>query len=237
MSKLTNVQLEATMTSYRDLLKIPVRECGEPFVFVNSKSIINGYLSAMNDMKTYFEGQIPVRRTVFAKLKKAQAILGQNNPSFSLCVTYGYRSEEIQTKKFGEQLAVISKNKFFADPLNLYEEVHRFIAVPTVAGHPTGGAVDVTIIDNQSGNGVDFGSRQYDFSTKDCYVYAPSITREARNNRFLLRNCLTQVGFAPFDGEWWHFSYGDQEWAYYYQRPSAIYEQQSVETVGSLLKD
>jgi D-alanyl-D-alanine dipeptidase len=33
------------------------------------------------------------------------------------------------------------------------------------------------------------------------------------------------VGFAPFDGEWWHFSYGDKEWAAYYNKPNAVYEQ------------
>lgn len=235
MSKLSYAQLEATMTSYRDLLKVPVADCGEPFVLLDSSMIINGYLSAMNDMKVYFKGQIPVRRRVFEKLKKAQASLQQKEPSLSLCVTYGYRSWEIQTKKFLEQLAIISKNKFFADPINLYEEVHRFIAVPAVAGHPTGGAVDVTIIGNQSGKPLDFGSSQYDFSTKECYVYAPSITPDARNNRLLLRDVMIQAGFAPYDGEWWHFSYGDREWAYYYRKPNALYSQLSVSQVKSKL--
>ncbi|QQR69366.1 MAG: hypothetical protein IPI58_01405 [Alphaproteobacteria bacterium] len=36
---------------------------------------------------------------------------------------------------------------------------------------------------------------------------------------------MTSVGFAPFDGEWWHFSYGDREWAKYYGRSHAIYSQ------------
>jgi D-alanyl-D-alanine dipeptidase len=33
-------------------------------------------------------------------------------------------------------------------------------------------------------------------------------------------------GLAPFDGEWWHFSYGDREWAKYYEEEAAaIYDQ------------
>lgn len=34
-----------------------------------------------------------------------------------------------------------------------------------------------------------------------------------RNNRRLLYWVMTQVGFASYEEEWWHFSYGDQFWA------------------------
>jgi len=32
-------------------------------------------------------------------------------------------------------------------------------------------------------------------------------------------------GFTNYAGEWWHFSYGDKEWAKYYGEQAAIYEQ------------
>ncbi len=36
---------------------------------------------------------------------------------------------------------------------------------------------------------------------------------------------MLTAGFAPFDGEWWHFSFGDREWARFYGAENALYEQ------------
>ena len=36
---------------------------------------------------------------------------------------------------------------------------------------------------------------------------------------------------APYDGEWWHFSYGDKEWAFYYKKEEALYDQIDAEKV------
>ena len=46
---------------------------------------------------------------------------------------------------------------------------------------------------------------------------------EQRSNRGLLQDAMVAAGFAPFYGEWWHFSYGDREWAAFYYRPAALY--------------
>ena len=51
------------------------------------------------------------------------------------------------------------------------------------------------------------------------------------NNRMLLRKVMMQAGFAPYDGEWWHFSYGDKEWAYYYKKKRYLYPQVNKEDV------
>ena len=41
----------------------------------------------------------------------------------------------------------------------------------------------------------------------------------------MLREYMIKEGFAPYDGEWWHFSYGDKEWAFYYDKEKALYNQ------------
>jgi D-alanyl-D-alanine dipeptidase len=68
------------------------------------------------------------------------------------------------------------------------------------------------------------GTPIWDF-VSDSFTFSPFIDKEAWRNRQLLRRIMTAVGFAPFDGEWWHFSYGDKEWARYYAERAAIYEQ------------
>ena len=235
MKKRTTAQLEDTMTRYRDLVGVPVADGGEPMVILNPAVIKNGYPPEMSDMAKALEGKIVVRKTVYQMLRDVQKQISEKNNNYSLYVTYGYRSLEIQTTKFRTIVSTIAKKRFFVNPIDLYEDVHRFIAVPTVAGHPTGGAVDITIVD-KSGKCIDFGSPLYDFSSKDCYVYALNITKKALRNRLLLRACMIDAGFAPFDGEWWHFSYGDREWAYYYKKPKAIYNQVSVLYVKQSLK-
>jgi D-alanyl-D-alanine dipeptidase len=59
----------------------------------------------------------------------------------------------------------------------------------------------------------------------DTFTFSPFISKEAWANRQLLRRVMIQAGFAPFDGEWWHFSYGDKEWARYYDKRAAMYDQ------------
>ena len=213
--------LERTMITYRDLLLIPVKECKEPLVYLD-KRLRYGYLPTMNDMKK-FTGKIPlVRKTVFNKLIKVQEDLSKVDSSLKLFITYGYRFIDIQTQRFLKMLR--SKTiPFFENPAKLYEEIHRYVAVPTVAGHPTGGAVDITISNVSSNTFLDFGSQQYNYLTKKSYFYWPTLSRNQKNNRVLLRKIMMKQGFAPFDGEWWHFSYGDKEWAKYYDKPNAIY--------------
>lgn len=217
------IELERQMTHYQDLLPVEVRENGDPFVRIDPTVIPNGYIPVLEDMKGITGEDILVRKSVLEKLIQAQQMLKRDYPNYTLYVTYGYRSLEIQTQYFLEQLQKI--DTYYPNPLDLYEEAQRFIAVPTVAGHPTGGAIDIVIKDEKTGEAIDFGSEQYDFSTKDSYVFTNQISGAAMNNRLLLRNTLLGCGFAPYDGEWWHFEYGDREWAYYYNQPFALYNQ------------
>lgn len=216
------IALENKMVRYSDLIKINTIESGEPFVVIKKDAIKNDYLPEMSDMKKLIGSKIVVRKSVYEKLLTAKNYLTKICPGLFLCVTYGYRSLEIQKTRFLKRIREVSIN-FFDKPLDLYEETHRYVAVPTVAGHPTGGAIDITLINNNEQ--VDFGTKMYDYTTKNCYTFSKNISDLARKNRLLLRNVMLKSGFAPYDGEWWHFSYGDREWAFYYKKAYAVYDQ------------
>jgi D-alanyl-D-alanine dipeptidase len=81
----------------------------------------------------------------------------------------------------------------------------------------------------RGGEPVDCGTPLWSFEP-DSYTFSPYISRQARDNRLLLRAAMTNAGFTPFDGEWWHFSYGDKEWAAYSGQPTAKYEQVEFST-------
>lgn len=220
-------RLESSMVHYKDLAGITVNEDGSTLVPLDPERIPFGYIPEMADMESILGGKIFVRRAVNEMLQQAQTNLQSAMSSASLFITYGYRSLEIQTQRFLQLLKDVEL-PYFENPIDLYEEIHRYVAVPSVAGHPTGGAVDIIIKDTATGESLDFGSRQYDFNTKDSYTFSPFVTQKSRQNRIVLRQVMLAAGFAPFDGEWWHFSYGDKEWAFYYKKPNALYEQKKL---------
>jgi D-alanyl-D-alanine dipeptidase len=210
--------LESKMLGFSDLISIPVTPNGEVMTAIAETQ--NLTVSPIDpEMIRYTGDSIFVRQTVAALLGSASLLLAERDESLQLNVVYGYRALDIQIKKFEKFKAELS-SKY--EDVELLEAVHRLIAVPEVSGHPTGGAVDLQIC--RDGKPLDFGTKIWEFDRKS-YTFSPDIAGNAMENRLLLRECLLEVGFAPFDGEWWHFSYGDREWAKYYNRPPAIYEQ------------
>jgi D-alanyl-D-alanine dipeptidase len=210
--------LEDKMLRYSDLASQAVVPSGEPMV---------GVLETPNlsvkpidpDMAKFTGNEIYVRKSVAERLGEASLTLTSFNADYRLQIVYGYRALSIQTAKYQKIKQGLTDE--YAD-MELMEAVHRMVAVPEVAGHPTGGAVDVQIA--QGGKLLNFGTKILEF-VPDTYTFSPFIDREAWFNRQLLRRCMTSSGFAPFDGEWWHFSYGDKEWATFYNQPNAVYEQ------------
>lgn len=209
--------LEDKMLKYADLVNVPVKPRAEEFV----KIIDTNYLIAtpVEDMRAYTGEDVFVRKTVLNKLESAGKLLRSISPNLRLEVMYGYRALSVQTKLFNKYKNELA-NKYSGEAL--LEATHRLVALPSISGHPTGGAVDIRI--NKNGVSLDFGTDVWEF-VKDTFVFSPYISATAKQNRLMLRELMMDAGLAPFDGEWWHFSYGDKEWAKYYAKPAAIYEQ------------
>ncbi len=217
---------------YQDLITVNVvneKTKNEEFVSIPevSNNVIGRYVTDLNELE--YSKVIRVRNEVLNRLNKADKLLKKVNPNYQLMVVYGYRSMEKQVKYFNEEIEKY-KNKF-KNILDLYEFVHEKIAVPEVSGHPTGGAVDVVINNIKTNEIIDFGTKVHDFDNYKSYVNYHNIKEYAFNNRMLLRKVMKKVGFAPYDGEWWHFSYGDKEWAYYYNKKKYLYPQVNKEDV------
>ena len=211
---------------YKDLLTINDYDKDtnkEEFVLLplNDDFVFGKYVKGM-DMMEYGE-QIPVRKTVYRKLINVSKKLKQINRKYRLMVVYGYREMKKQEQYFYKILEE-EKNRF-DNEIELYEYIHEKVAVPSVSGHPTGGAVDIAIYNEETDRILDFGTEILDFSTNKCYYNNESISIEALKNRKLLRNLMLEEGFAPYDGEWWHFSFGDREWAFYYKKDKALFNQ------------
>lgn len=214
--------LEATMLDYADLATIRIEPIDEPLVPIVETSELTA-LQIGEDMLSITGDLIYVRQNVAERLGQASLLLADRAKGAQLQVVYGYRALSIQKRLFQKFYDQFSE-QYSGD--ELIEQTHRLIAQPTVAGHPTGGAVDIQIIRDRQP--LDFGTTIWEF-VPDSYTFSPFVSEAAGANRQLLRRIMVDSGFAPFDGEWWHFSYGDKEWAKYYDRDFALYEQVHVQ--------
>lgn len=193
----------------------------EPLVDVRKydPSIVSEH--EQSDMQAYTGESILVRNTVAKKLAEVNKQL-RNANNLRLRIVYGFRHPKVQEKYFRERKEVLRRENPSISEHDLIRLVHDFIAVPDVAGHPMGAAVDLTLVDD-SNNPVDMGNAISDYSDPDIIKTFAEVTSEQASYRKILHDAMTAQGFAPFYGEWWHFSYGDREWAAFYGKKAAIY--------------
>ncbi len=73
------------------------------------------------------------------------------------------------------------------------------------SSHSRGSAVDLTLLDMETGKELDMGS-PFDLFSELSHPDCRSVTEEQYNNRMLLQHAMARGGFAPIDCEWWHFA-------------------------------
>lgn len=168
---------------------------------------------------------ILVRKGILGRLRAVNAALHKKNKNYQLIVLEGYRSYAEQKKQFDEIFERKKSQQKDVCQVEIYEECHKQIAVPEVSGHPTGGAVDVCILDKRGNQFLDFGTAWKDFGMgKLIYTRSPEIEKTAKKNRKLLNQIMQQQGFYQYPAEWWHFSFGDIEWAIANNKDCALYK-------------
>ena len=178
-----------------------------------------------------------LREEVVNRLLKVNDYLSSKS-SFNLLIYDSWRPLEVQEFMF-KRAFLLECEKFDIDISfeniksypSILKKVEKFWAYPSYdtkcpPPHSTGGALDVCLSDKE-GNLVEMGSMvdQMD-ETSNPYFYANIKNEEAiiwNSRRNLLREIMTKFGFAQHPNEWWHFSYGDQLWAWKNKKTNAIY--------------
>lgn len=179
---------------------------------IASYVIKNGGMKSMED--AHF-----VRKGVAIRLNKAIELLPSG---YRISIECGYRSPDIQQKSYDEVYKALKKDNPLWNEQELRKEMEKRVSEVDIAPHCSGGAIDLTIL-GPSNEELDMGTGTDEFST-DTYTDSPSISSKARSNRNILINVMTQAGFINFPAEWWHWSYGDREWAYHQEEKTAIYD-------------
>lgn len=84
----------------------------------------------------------------------------------------------------------------------------RYVAEPTKGSmHNRGGAVDLGLVDAQTGKEFDMGS-PYDFFGRESHHAYQNLPKEVLDRRVFLKESLARFGFEPITSEWWHYSFG-----------------------------
>lgn len=153
-----------------------------------------------------------IRQYIYEMLLKAKKHLPKG---YNFVVYEAYRPLASQIALWDEIVAKESaKNPDMAtDSEEFIALCDKFVANPyrQGSGHQSGAAIDISLIDD-TGNEYDMGGSVRGFENTaefDC----PDISDEAKNNRTILKEALSKVGFVNYPSEWWHYSFGDRLWA------------------------
>lgn len=206
-----------------------------------------------------------LRQGVLEQLMAAQDYLQQDKPDWRIQIFDAYRPLAVQQFMVDYTLANLSRQQELeverltaSQRQTLLEQVYQFWAVPspdpaTPPPHSTGAAIDVTLVD-AAGVAVDMGSPIDELSPRSYPDYfAPWCDRtpyeaalglapvsessctQFHHQREQLRQVMQAAGFRQHPQEWWHFSLGDQLWAWlmHQEEPSATW----VARYGAVLQD
>ena len=175
-------------------------------------------------MSVYYARLLPgttfdayVRETVARMLQKAQALLPDG---YRFMILDAYRTVDVQKALWEEYRSIVAMENPDASAEEIDRRTEFYVSRPSYdemkpALHNTGGAVDLTVM-NDGGRVLDMGARFDDYrSTSATAYYEDSYNLIVKNNRRMLYNVMTEVGFTNHPSEWWHYDYGTKLWAYY----------------------
>lgn len=210
--------------------KVPILECGEPLVAIPSQfSLVSPHpyqkLGAPYGDKSPFY----LRQGVLDRLILAQNALQRSHPGWQIQIFDAYRPVAVQQfmvnytfLEVAEQQGLEPKNLSEQQRQEVLQQVYEFWAVPNLdpkmpPPHSTGAAIDVTLV-NEKGNAIEMGSAIDELSPRSHpdHFADSSVPAEQQfhQHRQLLYEVMAIGEFKCHWNEWWHFSYGDQIWAW-----------------------
>jgi len=182
-----------------------------------------------------------LREGVLARLLQAQEHLQQSHPGWRLAIFDAWRPVAVQRFMVAHAIGVECRARGLDAASNgpalqqVEEAVGRFWAPPsedpaTPPPHSTGAAVDLTLADASGtllamGGAIDAIGAVSEPEHHAAAAQADPDGDAARwhGRRQLLRRVMAAAGFVQHPDEWWHFSHGDQLWAWRSAATQAIY--------------
>jgi zinc D-Ala-D-Ala dipeptidase len=205
--------------------KVPIAECHEPLVEISSQfDRVTPHPYAKLGAPYGEKSPFFVRQEILDRLIQADSTLQKLQPGWKIQIFDAYRPVAVQQFMVDYTLTeLVNANGLKLETLSetqkeeFLKQVYQFWAMPnpnpeTPPPHSTGAAIDVTLID-ESGNVINMGSEIDEISERSFPNHFPP-NSEYYRNRQILKNAMISAGFKQHWNEWWHFSHGDQIWAW-----------------------
>lgn len=209
-----------------ELRRIKIQENGEPLV---------DFLQLGPDLRLD-RPRFNYRRETMLRQSAAERLVRANERLLSqglrLHVVEGWRAPFIQARMYRSTWQRIKEKHPEWSDHRLTRVVNTFTApnnrrVPPP--HTTGGAMDLALY-TVDGTPLDLQSPYERFDYHGFPLLAPGLNDDVRRNRDTMAEALALEGITNYPSEYWHYSYGDQGWAYRGGHPHALYG--PVEPVG-----
>lgn len=197
-----------------EIKKIIIRDTNEPLVEIFETEKIK-LLKEYKFLSPY------LRKSAKDLLIEASKNLPEN---FKLLIVTAYRPVWMQKKLWRGRLIQMAKKhpfKMIFQYPKWKKMASRYTAPPGGSSHQYGGAVDVTMIDD-NGEKLDMGTTLTDFGER-VNTHTNLITEKQKENRRILYEAMTKAGFVNYPLEWWHYSYGDRMWSAYTRQTECFY--------------
>ncbi len=217
------------MKSYQ---KILIQECGEPLVPIPLEKFAVTTPHPYEKLGADYTGLSPyvLRQSVVEALEIAQLLLEKLQPGWQLQIYDAYRPLGVQqfmvdyTFDFLLKKGNFSPNKVSPQQRQkIWEQVYQMWAPPstdirTPPPHSTGAAVDLRIVSIKDELLIDMGGEIDELSERsrpNFYIKSEKLDEQQyHRHRQLLDQVMSHAGFLRHPTEWWHFSLGDQMWAW-----------------------
>jgi D-alanyl-D-alanine dipeptidase len=167
---------------------------------------------------------VQVREGVADKLINAQLFLDDDK---FLYIVEGYRSEKRQKELWDYECSTLKNRHSEWSKEKIELEASKLFSPPgSVMPHAAGAAVDVTLV-NSEGEIFDLGTQineDAESTENRTYTLTQGLTEKQMENRMLLIDAMNNSQFTNYATEWWHWSFGDQYWAFTHKQPFAVYD-------------
>lgn len=204
---------------------IPIKDFNEPLIdlLIVNNSRLKPLATFSPKYQNTYDGYSKVREGVYNILVKMLEILPSN---IGIAYFEGFRPLSKQKEYFDDKLKEILE--IVPDKELAYTEASKHIApfINNVPPHSTGGAIDITLFAIKDGHEdlMDMGKFDVIFGPNDQQeTFSTNTTDVQKENRLLLLEATIKAGFVNYGFEWWHYSYGDNEWAFVKKKKWAIY--------------
>lgn len=187
--------------------KVKICDCGEPLVDLG---VVCPTVKIDLESTRRNEKSIFVRKTVAEMLNSASKFLPKN---ISFIVADGWRPNKAQKRYHKYFIRKLRKENPRWEEKKIFTEAVK-LCPPSISfkkpGHGSGGAIDIELCKN--GRRLYFNTKKLPLA-KAVRSNQKNLSQKILENRKLLSDALTNVGFVNNPREYWHWSYGDHRWA------------------------